>query len=168
MQNWYGLAIRQNSDVYTMKEAIGAILWHCTYFLIKTTITDILSSFNSWKTYLVQVPERQGIWEITHVNKINLSEYIHKIFEPIFVNLSDDVLLLINACMARPKTRTRPWTKSFGQNAPKLFVHKTVIDKGAIQLCFDSMTSCNIECLRVLWFSRWLCHKQYFPARGKV
>ena len=32
MQNWYGLTFRQNSDVYTMKKAIGAILWHCTDF----------------------------------------------------------------------------------------------------------------------------------------
>ena len=29
--NFYGIAIRQNSgNLYQMKEAIGAILWHCT------------------------------------------------------------------------------------------------------------------------------------------
>ena len=35
MQNWYGLAICQNSDVCTMKKAISAILWHCTDFTDK-------------------------------------------------------------------------------------------------------------------------------------
>ena len=31
MQNYFGLAIRQNQgDLYGMKKAIGAILWHCT------------------------------------------------------------------------------------------------------------------------------------------
>lgn len=33
MQNYYGLAIRSNSDnFYAMKKAVGAILWHCTFF----------------------------------------------------------------------------------------------------------------------------------------
>ena len=33
MQNFYGLAIRQNCEsLYLMKKAIGAILWHCTKF----------------------------------------------------------------------------------------------------------------------------------------
>ena len=31
MLNFYGIAIRQNSgNLYQMKEAISAILWHCT------------------------------------------------------------------------------------------------------------------------------------------
>ena len=33
MQNFYGRAIRENShELYKMKKAIGAILWHCTNF----------------------------------------------------------------------------------------------------------------------------------------
>ena len=31
LQNFYGIAIRQNSgNLYEMKKAVGAILWHCT------------------------------------------------------------------------------------------------------------------------------------------
>ena len=31
MQNFYGIAIRQNlNDKYEMKKAVGAILFHCT------------------------------------------------------------------------------------------------------------------------------------------
>ena len=31
LQNFYGIAIIQNSDnLYEMKKAVGAILWHCT------------------------------------------------------------------------------------------------------------------------------------------
>ena len=31
LQNYYGMAIRQNaSDVYGMKKGVGAVLYHCT------------------------------------------------------------------------------------------------------------------------------------------
>ena len=33
MQNYYGLAIRQNQgELYKMRKAIGAVLWHCTEY----------------------------------------------------------------------------------------------------------------------------------------
>ena len=32
MQNFYGIAIRRNTDVYLMRKAVGAILFHCTKY----------------------------------------------------------------------------------------------------------------------------------------
>ena len=33
MQNWYGMAIQHNlENLYQMKKAVGAVLWHCTDF----------------------------------------------------------------------------------------------------------------------------------------
>ena len=109
MQNWYGLTIRQNSDLYTMKNAIGAILCHCTDF------TDKDNNY--------------------HVNKINLPEYIHKIIEPIFVNLSDDVLL--NKCLhGKTQNPNEALNKIIWTKCPQtVFVHKTVIDMGGQFSC---------------------------------
>ena len=132
MQNWYGLAIRHNADVYTMKKAIGAILWHCTDFNDRDDnyrhrfCPPSTPENHSWCKY--QRDMSSG--EKTHVNKINLPEFIHKIIEPIFMNLSDDVLL--NKCLhGKTQNPNEALNKIIWTKCPKtVFVHKTVIDMG--------------------------------------
>ena len=91
MQNFYGLAIRNNlGNIYAMKKAVWAVLFHCTKF------DDI--------EYRHQMcPRDADSWCKFHLDKLNnTNEYVEhvslpvKIFEivkPIFKDLSADPLL---------------------------------------------------------------------------
>jgi hypothetical protein len=91
MQNFYGLAIRNNlENIYAMKKAVWAVLFHCTKF------DDI--------EYRHQMcPRDADSWCKFHLDKLNnTNEYVEhvslpvKIFEivkPIFKDLSADPLL---------------------------------------------------------------------------
>ena len=75
MQNWYRMAIRDNlTDLYQMKKAVVAILWHCTDFSEDRHRFCPLGK-NSWCKF--QKDKVTG--KTTHKNRINLSEGIFKI-----------------------------------------------------------------------------------------
>ena len=77
MQNFYGIAIRQNlNDKYEMKKAIGAILFHCT------DITDAESRHrfcppdeDSWCKYKKDMVTGKSTYKKT----INLPKWIYNI-----------------------------------------------------------------------------------------
>ena len=91
LQNFYGIAIRQNSDdLYQMKKAIGAILYHCTKFDDPVFRHRMCPTTKfSWCKF--QKDKLNGT--TTHKDKISLPKWIHEILQPIFVNLSSDELL---------------------------------------------------------------------------
>ena len=96
MQNWYGLAIRGNlSDLYSMKKSIGAILYHCTSFDGKDDDYRhrFCPSSTDKKTTWCKYQRDKASGKKTHKNKINLPQNIHKIIEPIFMDLSKDEIL---------------------------------------------------------------------------
>ena len=86
MQNYYGIAIRGNkNDLYAMKKAAGAILWHCTDFENSEFRHRYCSKVEgSWCKYQ-QNPDYKP--------SINLAKWIHDLLLPVFKSLSEDELL---------------------------------------------------------------------------
>jgi hypothetical protein len=86
MQNYYGMAIRENKDkLYTMKKATGAILWHCTDF----EDSEFRHRF---------CPKEEDSWCKYQQNSdykpsINLAKWIYDLLLPVFKSLSEDELL---------------------------------------------------------------------------
>ena len=91
MQTYYGLAIRRNTDnLYSMKKAVGAILYHCT-------------NFDNPNIRHAMCPRDEKTWckwqldklnnTNKHKDKINLPIWIHSTLKPIFQELFDDSLL---------------------------------------------------------------------------
>ena len=113
LQNFYGLAIRQNQmNLNYMERAIGAILYHCSgngdkeirhQFYPKTK--------DSWCKFQLERLNNTS----NHKDRISLPRSIKHVLEPIFRDLSSDSLHP-NVCMARHKTPMKPvasWEHSF-------------------------------------------------------
>ena len=91
LQNYYGMAIRQNTDnLYAMKKSIGAVLFHCS---------DI-SNENIRHQFCPRTGKGWCKWQNDEINKtqtfkkkINLPKAIKTLIEPIFRDLSSDDLL---------------------------------------------------------------------------
>ena len=91
MQNFYGLAIRQNlNDKYEMKKAVGATLFLCT------DITDSESRHlffppgeDSWCKYKKNIVTGKSTYKKT----INLPKWMYHFIRPVFDALADDELL---------------------------------------------------------------------------
>ena len=72
------------------KISVGAILWHCTQFDdLNFRHLFCPEGRESWCSY----NKDQATGENTYVGNINLSKWIHDIINPVFLNLSDNVLL---------------------------------------------------------------------------
>ena len=91
MQNYYGLAIRRNTDsLYTMKKAVGAILSRCTAHQNESFRHRFCPrTENSWCKW--QLDQMNGTK--LYKSHISLPKWIHDIIYPIFVDLSSDNLL---------------------------------------------------------------------------
>ena len=91
LQNYYGLAIRQNQgQLYAMKKAIGAILWHSTEF----ESSDYRHRFcpqgkDSWCKW----QRSKSIVGYKFKEKQGIPLWIHDLLKPIFQDLSKDELL---------------------------------------------------------------------------
>ena len=126
MQNCYVLAIHNNrNDLYGMKKAFGAILFHLTEmndessrhrFLPQTEVTwckwqyDKLKGTNSYKSH------------------ISIPKWIHDILKPIFMDLPSDTLL--RKCLHDETQNTYECLNSVvWTGCPKnTFVSKSVFD----------------------------------------
>ena len=91
LQNYFGLAIRQNnSDIYLMKKSIGAVLYHCSDILDENVRHQFCpksgSGWCKWQNDQVNNTK-------TYRSKINLPIVIKRLIEPIFRDLSSDSLL---------------------------------------------------------------------------
>ena len=89
-QNYFGMAIRQNSDVPSMKKAIGAVLFYCS----ESKCDEQHHIFcprtgNSWcKWQSDQITRKE-----TYTTKISLPSAIKTLIKSIFIDLSNDSLL---------------------------------------------------------------------------
>ena len=90
MQNYFGMAIRQNAGkLYPMKKAVGAVLYHCSSLPVERRHQFCPSTADSWcKWQRDRVNNTQ-----TYESKINLPPAIKSLIEPIFRDLSKDELL---------------------------------------------------------------------------
>ena len=91
LQNFYGIAIRQNSgNLYEMKKAVGAILWHCTDMVdIEVRHQFCPKGESSWCKY-----QRDKITgEKTYKANLNIPKWIHDIIKPVFIELSSGNVL---------------------------------------------------------------------------
>ena len=90
LQNYFGMAIRQNRDVPSMKKAIGAVLFHCS----ESECDEQCHLFcprteNSWcKWQSDQITGKE-----TYKTKISLPSAIKTLIKPIFVDLSNALFL---------------------------------------------------------------------------
>ncbi len=91
LQNYYGLAIRQNiGNLHKMKVAIGAILFHCTYYEDdQKRHMYCPRDATSWCKY----QRNQLAGKSESKTSINLPMWINKLVYPIFKDLSSDDLL---------------------------------------------------------------------------
>ncbi len=92
LQNYFGMAIRSNQgkEVYQMKKAVGAVLFHCTEFSDEATrhllCPDGENSWCKWKKDL-------ATGKNTYKKSINIPKWIYNLLRPIFEELSSDDLL---------------------------------------------------------------------------
>ena len=90
LQNYFGMAIRQNSDVPSMKKSIGVVFFHCS----ESECDEQRHFFcprnkNSWcKWQSDQITGKE-----TYKTKISLPSAIKTLIKPIFVDLSNNSLL---------------------------------------------------------------------------
>ena len=128
MQNYYGLAIRQNlGNIYAMKKAIGAILWHCTEF------TDMNfrhrfcpSSKDSWCKFQRDKVTKQNTYKAT----ISLPKWVHDIIRPVFDNLANDELL--TKCVhGETQNPNEAFNNIIWTRCPKtIYVNRQVLETG--------------------------------------
>ena len=126
IQNYYGLAIRQNvGNLYGMKKAVGAILYH----LSENSDNEDRHKFcprtaESWCKF--QADKLTG--KSTYKDKIALPAAIKQQLMPIFKSLSSDDLL--SKCLhGQTQNANEALNKIIWQRCPKtIFVAKTIID----------------------------------------
>ena len=88
LQNYFGMAIRQNNDISSMKQAIEAVLFHCPE-----------SERNDQRHFFCPRTEKSLMWmerstgKETHKTKISSLSAIKTLVKPIFVYLSNNSLL---------------------------------------------------------------------------
>ena len=134
MQNYYGMAIRQNSlahwnndkekALYAMKKSVLAVLWHCTHL----ENNDERHKFcprdtDSWCKY----------WQkndTSYKSSVNLPIAIKNKIQPIFMSLRNDELL--SRCLdGTTQNPNEAFNQIIWQKCPKsVFVTKKVLDIG--------------------------------------
>ena len=128
MQNFYGLAIRNNTEnLYAMKKAVSAILFHCTNFTYPTFRHRFCpKTESSWCKW--QVDQLKG----THgyKNSISLPLWIHNLLKPIFIDLSSENLL--KKCLHGQTQNTNECLNSivWSRYPKNIFVSRTTFEMG--------------------------------------
>ena len=126
MQNYYGLAIRQNQgELYKMKKTIGAVLWHCSEFVDETFRHRFCpTDANTWCK-----------WQLDRINggnkyrkRVGIPIWIHDLVRPIFQDLSSDELL--SKCLhGKTQNLNEAINHVIWQKCPKnIFVQRDVLE----------------------------------------
>lgn len=89
LQNFYGMALRNNKQLYPMKKAVGAVLWHCTDLPPQQRHVFCPRSEDSWCKWQVDQIKSTN----TFSGKIKIPVAIKQAIQPIFQDLSADSLL---------------------------------------------------------------------------
>ena len=96
LQNYYGLAIRQNTDsLPKMRKAVGAVLYHCSEASSAETLHMFCDVDSQWCKF--RMAGKKGK---TYVDKPGLPLAVRNEIMPIFQELSSEVLL----------KKMSPWT----------------------------------------------------------
>ena len=126
LQTYYGMAIRQNtSNVYAMKKAIEAVLFHCTDIEDEVIRHQFCPrSENSWCNW--QKDRANGT--CLYKKKINLPVEIKSLIEPIFRDLSTNELL--NKCLhGQTQNANEAFNAVLWQKCPKeIFVGRDTLE----------------------------------------
>ena len=91
LQNYFGLAIRQNQgELYAIKKAIGAILWHSTEFEnVNYRHRFCPQGKDSWCKW----QKSKSLVGFKFKEKQGMPLWIHDLLKPVFQDLSKDELL---------------------------------------------------------------------------
>ena len=135
MQNYYGMAIRQNTnDLYSMKKAVGAVLYHCSY----------IPDENIWHQFCPKTADTCCKWQADKLNgtttykqKINLPPDIKELLLPIFKDLSADSLL--SKCLhGQTQNQNEALNGVKWKKCPKdVFVCRTVLEIAVFSAVID-------------------------------
>ena len=128
MQKFYGIAICQNLDnLYKMKKAVGAIIWHCTDFEDSEYRHHFCPPGQlSWCKY----NQDKETGKTTYKKTINIPTWIHDIIKSIFVSLSDDALL--SKCLhGETQNPNKALNNIIWTRCPKsIYVNRPVMEMG--------------------------------------
>ena len=127
LQNYFGMAIRQNSgNLYPMKKAVAAVLFHCTDMPDVERHKFCPRTATTWCKW-----QRDAASKITSYKpKVNLSVCIKDILEPIFKDLSKDDLL--SKCLhGKTQNANESFNYILWNKCPKtVFVGRAVLELG--------------------------------------
>ena len=139
MQNYFGMAIRQNTAaawnndwakaLYSMKKGVLAVLWHCTDLPdIKDRHKFCSRQQDSWCKY----------WQTKqdYKSSVILPVAIHKVIYPIFQNLYDDELL--GRCLdGTTQNPNEALNQIVWKKCPKdTFISRIVLEVGVVGSAF--------------------------------
>ena len=126
MQNFYSLAIRNNfENLYAMKKAVWAVLFHCTDFDDKEWRHHMCPrDSETWCKY--HLNRVHGV--NTYVEQVNLSVAVFNILKPTFTDLSSDDLL--KKCLhGKTQNANEALNQIIWRRSPKsIFVGRVVLE----------------------------------------
>ena len=126
LQNYYGMAIRQNTnDLYSMKKAVVAVLYHCSYFPDENIRHQFCpKTADTWCKW--QADKLNGT--TTYKQKINLPPATKELLLPSFKDLSADSLL--SKCFhGQTQNQNEALNGVIWKKCPKdVFVCRTVLE----------------------------------------
>ena len=133
MQNYFGMAIQQNKgQLYPMKKAVGAVLWHCTAFEDETYRHRFCPvGKDSWcKWQRCNGNNLTNKKQESNKNTINLPKWIHDELKPIFEELSKDQLL--SKCLhGQTQNANESLNNVIWMRCPKrVFVKRSILEMG--------------------------------------
>ena len=130
MQNYFGRAIRENkNNLYAMKKATGALLWHCT-------------NFENSEYHYRFCPVTKDSWckykeNSDYEPSINLDIWIHNLLLPVFVLLSDEELF--RKCLhGETQNSNEAFNNIIWNNCPKnVYLGRSVLEIGTNSAVLD-------------------------------
>ena len=163
MQNFHGLAIRQNlNDKYEIKKAIGAILFLCT------DITDTESRHHfrppgedSWWKYKKDIVTGKSTYRKT----INLPKWIYHIIRPVFDALADDDVL--SKCFhGETQNPNEAFNNVVWTRCPKtIYVSRSIMELGVNSAVLHyNEVACGISKV----FSYFKIDNGYYMEKGSI
>ena len=143
LQNFYGIAIRQNSgNLYEMKKAVEAILWHCRDMKdIEVRHQFYSKGESSWCKY--QRDKTTG--EKTYKTNLNIQKWIHDIIKPVFIELSSDNFIKMSKCLhGRTQNSNESLHSVIWVKCPQnVFLERQTLEIGVYYAAIEFNESCQ-------------------------
>eukprot|EP00794_Sanderia_malayensis_P014632 gene14632-16150_t len=166
MQNYFGMAIRQNTGkLYAMKKAVASVLFHCSDLPEEERHKFCPRTIDSWCKWQKDKIKNTN----TYKKKISLPKAVNKLIEPIFRDLNRNELL--SKCL---DGLTQNVNEAFNQivwkKCPKAYVGRNTLEMGvcsAVLSFNDGPTGIN-RVFKLLRFSENVQFEKMAAKKTKV